>query len=220
MWLIKTIQFAKHCLPIRKNGDDHVLLSKCEVLHLYRTALQKMFTTYCVFVWRLFLVREDTTSQPLRLVYIYQMHSVVDFFCCNTRLHHHGCNVQDFSCQLQITDMSKPKCTERKANNTNHGDRNMTPFLLPCTLFSCLQCPREKGSWSVTSPSETAQTQISLCEGNKETTAITHMSILSEADELTQTGPCKAAVVSLSIFRCSINSDHHSWIYILPIDFA
>lgn len=29
------------------------------------------------------------------------MNSVVDLLCCGAGLHHHGCDVQDLSCQLQ-----------------------------------------------------------------------------------------------------------------------
>lgn len=37
------------------------------------------------------------------------MNSVVDLLCCGTRLHHHGCDVQDFSCQLRTTSQNQPR---------------------------------------------------------------------------------------------------------------
>lgn len=37
------------------------------------------------------------------------MNSVVDLLCCGTRFHHHGCDVQDFSCQLQTTSQNQPR---------------------------------------------------------------------------------------------------------------
>lgn len=36
------------------------------------------------------------------------MNGVVDLLCCGTRLHHHGCDVQDFSCQLRTTSQNQP----------------------------------------------------------------------------------------------------------------
>lgn len=140
---------------------------------------------------------------------------MVDFFRCYTRFYHYGCNVQDFSCQLQIKYTSKPKMQlmeDYRCKPWQRHEQQWQFILLPCTLLSCLRCPQEKGSWSVMSPSETAQTQTSLW-GQKQgqTTGIIHTSIMSEAKVLTQTGPWKAAVASLSIFRRSIISDHHSW---------
>lgn len=37
------------------------------------------------------------------------MNSVVNLLCCGTRLHHHGCDIQDFSSQLQTTRQNEDR---------------------------------------------------------------------------------------------------------------
>lgn len=63
-----------------------------------------------------------------------------------------------------------------------------------------------------------SDSDIPVWRKQRQMIVIIHTSMLSETDELTQIGPCEAAVVSLSIFRHSINLDHGSWIYILLIN--
>lgn len=144
-------------------------------------------------------------------VCVYQVHGVVDLFCRNTWFHHHGCNVQDFSCQLRVT-IYKPTHDEW-ITNTHHGNRQSLRSntrggfqTLPCTPLSFLRYPRHKVFWFVTSPSETARTRRPLREANNETAGIMDLSILSEDEVLTQTGPHNTAAASQSI------SDHDSWI--------
>lgn len=55
-----------------------------------------------------------------------------------------------------------------------------------------------------------SDSDIPVGQKQGQTTGINYTSISGKANVLTQTGPFKAAVAGLSIFRHSIISDHHS----------
>lgn len=122
------------------------------------------------------------------------MHGVVDLLCCNACFHHHGCNVQDFSCQLQIVSHVKSTLQQTYERITTADESRR--WILMVTLHTTLM------------PSMSSGERILICDvpfkncsdsdipaGRKQgqTTGITHTSILSETDELVQPGSCNSS---------------------------
>lgn len=145
------------------------------------------------------------------------MHGVVDFLCCNSWFHHQGCNVQHFSCQLGKTNISKQKWIKWKTHNKNpwkHGDNNS--FV---TLHTTLMPSMSSGDRILICDvpfRNCSDSDIPVRRKQRQTMAIIHMLTLSEADELTETGPYKTGVTR-TILRQGITLGHRSCIYILLI---
>lgn len=157
------------------------------------------------------------------------MHSVVDFFCCNAWFHHLSCDVEDFSCQLQVTYLSNSNCNKWKTKNKNHGNtitRTVTSNtkcskIFYVTLHTTLMLSMSSGQ------------RILICDvpfrncsdsdipvgrkHNRQLELFTCQYSLKLMSELKQ----DSAKQLLSVYQFSdtaLTVDHHSWIYILLID--
>lgn len=120
-------------------------------------------------------------------VYVYQMHSVVNFFCCNTRLHHHSCNVQDFSCQLQTVQESKSNCSKKTWYTNIFKAVTDNSVTLLTTLIASMSSGQRILICDVPFKN-CSDSDIPVGRKRGQTTGITRASIRCDADELFQIG--------------------------------
>lgn len=117
----------------------------------------------------------------------YQMHSMVDLFCRDPRFHHHGCNVQDFSRQLQTNT-----CQQQTATKESHNGGRASPFYF--TLHTTLIPSMSSGERILICDvpfKNCSDSDIPVGRKRGQTTGINHTSTRGDADELFQLRPWK-----------------------------